>query len=237
MVLKKPDRKAQPAKENCGKLPSAMYAHRRPELYGCVEYRPAISMNATFSPANNLPGNVSFLSQSGAMGEVILDYARSLNIGLSTFVSAGNRADVSPNDLVQYWEHDARHQSDIAFIWNRSVNPHNFMRITRRVSAKKTNHRGQERFRPSAGSRAASSHTGALATSETVTQALFKQAGILRVNGVEELFDVASLLSNQPLPKGRRLVIVTKRRRVPVFSPRMRLLTTVYCCRRFYRKH
>jgi acetyltransferase len=149
-----------------------------PNCMGVINTDPAINMNATFSPAVNLPGNVSFLSQSGAMGEVILDYARSLNIGLSTFVSAGNRADVSPNDLVQYWEHDP---------------------ATKVVKSGST----------SAGSRAASSHTGALATSETVTEALFRQTGILRVNGIEELFDVASLLSNQPIPKGRRLVIVT----------------------------
>jgi acetyltransferase len=164
-------------------------------------------MNATFSPANNLPGNVSFLSQSGAMGEVILGYARSLNIGLSTFVSAGNRADVSPNDLLQYWEHDPATKVILLYLESFG-NPHNFMRITRRVSAKKpivVVKSGST----SAGSRAASSHTGALATSETVTEALFRQTGLLRVNGVEELFDVASLLSNQPVPKGRRLVIVT----------------------------
>jgi acetyltransferase len=141
------------------------------------------------------------------MGEVILGYARSLNIGLSTFVSAGNRADVSPNDLLQYWEHDPATKVILLYLESFG-NPHNFMRITRRVSAKKpivVVKSGST----SAGSRAASSHTGALATSETVTEALFRQTGLLRVNGVEELFDVASLLSNQPVPKGRRLVIVT----------------------------
>jgi acetyltransferase len=178
-----------------------------PNCMGVLNTDPAISMNATFSPANNLPGNVSFLSQSGAMGEVILGYARSLNIGLSTFVSAGNRADVSPNDLLQYWEHDPATKVILLYLESFG-NPHNFMRITRRVSAKKpivVVKSGST----SAGSRAASSHTGALATSETVTEALFRQTGLLRVNGVEELFDVASLLSNQPVPKGRRLVIVT----------------------------
>ena len=178
-----------------------------PNCMGVINTDPAINMNATFSPAVNQPGNVSFLSQSGAMGEVILDYARSLNIGLSTFVSAGNRADVSPNDLVQYWEHDPATKVILLYLESFG-NPHNFVRITRRVSAKKpivVVKSGST----SAGSRAASSHTGALSTSETVTEALFHQTGIIRVNGVEELFDVASLLSNQPLPKGRRLVIVT----------------------------
>jgi len=178
-----------------------------PNCMGVINTDPTINMNATFSPAVNQPGNVSFLSQSGAMGEVILDYARSLNIGLSTFVSAGNRADVSPNDLVQYWEHDPATKVILLYLESFG-NPHNFVRITRRVSAKKpiiVVKSGST----SAGSRAASSHTGAMATSETVTAALFHQTGIIRVNGIEELFDVASLLSNQPLPKGRRLVIVT----------------------------
>jgi acetyltransferase len=178
-----------------------------PNCMGVLNTDPAISMNATFAPARNSPGNVSFLSQSGAMGEVILGYARSLNIGLSTFVSAGNRADVSPNDLVQYWEHDPATKVILLYLESFG-NPRNFVRITRRVSAKKpivVVKSGST----SAGSRAASSHTGALATSEIVTEALFRQTGILRANGVEELFDVASLLSNQPLPKGKRLVIVT----------------------------
>ena len=156
-----------------------------PNCMGVLNTDPSINMNATFSPANNLPGNVSFLSQSGAMGEVILDYARSLNIGLSTFVSAGNRADVSPNDLVQYWEHDPATKVILLYLESFG-NPRNFVRITRRVSAKKpivVVKSGST----SAGSRAASSHTGALATSETVTEALFRQTGILRVNGVEEL--------------------------------------------------
>jgi len=178
-----------------------------PNCMGVLNTDPAISMNATFAPARNSPGNVSFLSQSGAMGEVILGYARSLNIGLSTFVSAGNRADVSPNDLVQYWEHDPATKVILLYLESFG-NPRNFVRITRRVSAKKpivVVKSGST----AAGSRAASSHTGSLATSETVTEALFRQTGILRANGVEELFDVASLLSNQPLPKGKRLVIVT----------------------------
>jgi acyl-CoA synthetase (NDP forming) len=109
--------------------------------------------------------------------------------------------------LLQYWEHDPATKVILLYLESFG-NPHNFMRITRRVSAKKpivVVKSGST----SAGSRAASSHTGALATSETVTEALFRQTGLLRVNGVEELFDVASLLSNQPVPKGRRLVIVT----------------------------
>jgi acetyltransferase len=138
---------------------------------------------------------------------VILEYARSLNFGLATFISIGNRADISPNDLLEYWEQDPR--TKVILLYMESFgNPRNFVRIVRRVSVKKpivVVKSGST----SVGSRAASSHTGAMATSEVITEALFHQTGIIRVRGVEELFDVATLLSNQPLPRGKRLVIVT----------------------------
>jgi acetyl coenzyme A synthetase (ADP forming)-like protein len=178
-----------------------------PNCMGAINTDTAVSMNATFSSIYPSAGNVSFLSQSGAMGVVILEYARSLNFGLATFISIGNRADISPNDLLQYWEQDPR--TKVILLYMESFgNPRNFVRIVRRVSAKKpivVVKSGST----SVGSRAASSHTGAMATSEVVTEALFRQTGIIRVRGVEELFDVATLLSNQPLPKGKRLVIVT----------------------------
>ncbi len=178
-----------------------------PNCMGAINTDPAVNMNATFSPIYPSIGNVSFLSQSGAMGTVILEYARSLNFGLATFVSVGNRADVSPNDLLQYWEQDPR--TKVILMYMESFgNPRNFVRIVRRVSAKKpivVVKSGKTK----AGSRAASSHTGAMATSEVVTEALFRQTGIIRTRGVEELFDVATLLSNQPIPRGNRLVVIT----------------------------
>jgi acetate---CoA ligase (ADP-forming) len=178
-----------------------------PNCMGVINTDPAINLNATFSPTDNAPGDVSFLTQSGAIGEVSLDYARSLNVKLSTYLSAGNRADVSPNDVLQFWEQDAATKVILLYL-ETFGNPKNFVRIARRLSAKKPIIVVKS-GKSSAGSKAASSHTGALTTSETVTEELFRQTGIVRVDGIEELFNVASMLSNQPLPKGKRLVIVT----------------------------
>jgi len=168
---------------------------------------PSIKMNATFSPVYPPRGNVAFLSQSGAMGLVVLEYASNLDMGISTFVSVGNRADISSNDLLEYWEQDSA--TDVIMLYLESFgNPRKFSRIARRVTAQKpvvVVKGGSTK----AGSRAASSHTGAMATSDVVSDVLFQHAGIIRVNLMEEMFDVAALLSNQPLPRGRRLVIVT----------------------------
>jgi len=151
--------------------------------------------------------NVAFLSQSGAMGLVVLEYANNLNMGISSFVSVGNRADISSNDLLQYWEQDLATRVILLYLESFG-NPRKFSRIARRVSATKPILAVKSGSTP-AGSRAASSHTGALATPDVVSDALFRQAGIIRVNSVAELFDLATLLSNQPVPRGKRLVIVT----------------------------
>jgi acetyl coenzyme A synthetase (ADP forming)-like protein len=178
-----------------------------PNCMGVINTDPAVRMNATFSPVYPPAGNVAFLSQSGAMGLVVLEYASSLNMGISTFISVGNRADISSNDLLEYWEQDPA--TDVILLYLESFgNPRRFSRLARRVSSKKpiVVVKGG---RTQAGSRAASSHTGAMATSDVVSDVLFQHAGIIRVNLMEEMFDVAALLSNQPLPRGRRLVIVT----------------------------
>ncbi len=178
-----------------------------PNCMGVINTNPAANMNATFSRVYPPAGNVALLSQSGAMGLVVLDYARSLNLGISTFVSLGNRADVSYPDFLQYWEQDKA--TDVILLYLESFgDPRKFSRLARRVSAKKpiVVVKGGT---TSAGSRAAMSHTGALAVPEAVSDALFQQAGIMRVSSIEELFDVATFLSNQPLPKGRRIAILT----------------------------
>jgi acetyl coenzyme A synthetase (ADP forming)-like protein len=178
-----------------------------PNCMGVINTDPSIKMNATFSPIYPPAGNVAFLSQSGAMGLVILEYANNLDIGISTFVSVGNRADISSNDLLEYWEQDTA--TDVILLYLESFgNPRKFSHIARRVTRKKpivVVKSGSTQ----AGSRAAASHTGAMATSDVVSDVLFRHAGIIRVNLMEEMFDVASLLSNQPLPRGRRLAIVT----------------------------
>ncbi|MEJ2739853.1 MAG: acetate--CoA ligase family protein, partial [Dehalococcoidia bacterium] len=178
-----------------------------PNCMGVINTDPSVKMNATFSPVYPSAGNVAFLSQSGAMGLVVLEYASNLDIGISTFISVGNRTDISSNDLLEYWEQDAA--TDVILLYLESFgDPRKFSSIARRVTRKKpiiVVKGGSTQ----AGSRAAASHTGAMATSNVVSDVLFRHAGIIRVNLMEEMFDVAALLSNQPLPRGRRLTIVT----------------------------
>jgi acetyl coenzyme A synthetase (ADP forming)-like protein len=178
-----------------------------PNCMGILNTDPAVSLNATFSPIFPPRGNVALLSQSGALGLALLDYARELNIGLSTFVSIGNRADVSANDLIQYWEQDP--DTDVILLYLESFgNPRRFARVARRISSLKPII-AVKSGRTSAGSRAASSHTGALASLDIASDALFRQAGVTRVDTLQELFDVANLLAHQPTPKGKRVAIVT----------------------------
>jgi len=178
-----------------------------PNCMGVINTDATISLNATFSQVYPPRGNVAFLSQSGALGLAVLDYANNLHMGISTFVSVGNRTDISSNDLLQYWEQDPVTRVILLYLESFG-NPRKFARIAKRVSATKPIVVVKSGSTP-AGSRAASSHTGALATPEIASDALFRQAGIIRVNTLEELFDVTTLLSNQPTPKGKRVVIVT----------------------------
>jgi acetyl coenzyme A synthetase (ADP forming)-like protein len=178
-----------------------------PNCMGVINTDLTVNLNASFSQVYPPQGNVAFLSQSGALGLSILEYASNLNMGISTFVSVGNRADVSPNDLLLYWEQDAATKVILLYLESFG-NPRNFARIARRTSAIKpiVAVKGGSSM---AGSRAASSHTGALATPQIASDALFRQVGIIRVGTLEELFNVATLLSNQPVPGGRRVAIVT----------------------------
>jgi acetyl coenzyme A synthetase (ADP forming)-like protein len=178
-----------------------------PNCMGIINTADSIKMNATFSSVFPPAGNVAFMSQSGAMGLTILEHANNLNMGISTFVSAGNRIDVESNELLEYWEDDR--ETKVILLYLESFgDPRRFARVARRISAKKPIVVVKSGNTP-AGSRAAASHTGAMATSDVTIDALFQHAGIIRVNSMEELFDVATLLSNQPLPIGRRLAIIT----------------------------
>ncbi len=178
-----------------------------PNCFGIINTNPQVNMNATFSPVYPPRGNIALSAQSGALGLVILEYARSLKIGLSTFVSIGNRADVSSNDLLQYWQQDSA--TDVILLYLESFgNPRKFAHIARWVTATKPVV-ALKSGRTPAGSRAAASHTGALATADVASEALFKQAGIIRVDTLEELFDVANLLSHHSIPSGRRVAILT----------------------------
>jgi len=178
-----------------------------PNCMGIINTDPQLNVNATFSSVFPPVGNIALGTQSGALGLAILEYTQSLNIGLSTFVSIGNRADVSNNDLLQYWEKDPA--TDIILLYLESFgNPRKFARIARSITPTKPIV-AVKSGRTTAGSRAATSHTGALATDEVACEALFAQAGVIRVDTLEELFDVANLLSHQPIPSGRRVAILT----------------------------
>ncbi len=146
-------------------------------------------------------------SQSGALGIAILAAANRFGLGLSTFVSVGNKADVSGNDLLQYWEEDAG--TDVILLYLESFgNPRRFARIARRVSRRKPIV-AIKSGRTKAGGRAAGSHTAALAASEVAVDALFHLTGVIRAETLEEMFDLAAALGSQPLPRGRRVAIVT----------------------------
>jgi acetyl coenzyme A synthetase (ADP forming)-like protein len=164
-------------------------------------------LNATFAPRALPPGRIGFSSQSGALGLALLEKAAERRLGFSSFVSIGNKADVSSNDLLEWWEDDP--QTDVVLLYLESFgNPRKFGRLARRVARRKPI-LALKAGTTGAGARAASSHTAALAGSETAVDALFRQAGVLRARTLEELVDVAALLSSQPLPQGRRVAVVT----------------------------
>jgi acetate---CoA ligase (ADP-forming) len=179
-----------------------------PNCLGVLNTDPNVRLHATFGPTAPLAGRVGFLSQSGALGLAIVDYANALGLGLSSFVSVGNKADISGNDLLNYWEQDDR--TGLVLLYLESFgNPRKFARIARRVARSKPV-LAVKGGRSAAGARASSSHTGALlAASDVTVDALFRQAGVIRTDTLAELFDVASLLANQPVARGRRVGIVT----------------------------
>ena len=179
-----------------------------PNCMGIANTNPAVMLDATFAPVVPPRGRVGFSSQSGALGFAIMEFASSLNLGISTFVSVGNKADISGNDLLRYWESDD--DTDVILLYLESFgNPRKFSEIARRVGRKKPI-AVVKSGRSTAGARATSSHTGALiAASDVTVDALFRQAGVVRTDTLAELFDVASLLANQPLPEGNRVAIIT----------------------------
>lgn len=178
-----------------------------PNCMGLLNTDPEVRLNATFSPVYPPAGSVAMSTQSGALGLAILDYAKRLGIGISSFVSVGNKPDVSGNDLIQYWGDDPR--TSVILLYLESFgNPKKFSQIARRVARTKPIV-AVKAGRSTAGSRAAASHTGALASSDTVVDALFRQAGVIRTGRLEEMFDVAALLSHQRVPRGPRVAILT----------------------------
>jgi acetyl coenzyme A synthetase (ADP forming)-like protein len=179
-----------------------------PNCFGVVNTNPAIRLNATFGPSTAQAGRLALASQSGALGLAAMTEASARGLGISSFVSMGNKADISGNDLLCYWEQDSR--TDVILLYLESFgNPKKFARIASRVSLTKPIV-AVKSGRSAAGQRAASSHTGALlSASDAVVDALFEHAGVIRTETISELFDVGMVLAEQPIPRGRRVAIVT----------------------------
>jgi acetyltransferase len=178
-----------------------------PNCMGVINTEPEVSMNATFAPTFPPPGPIGFMSQSGALGVTILDHARELGLGVSMFVSVGNKADVSGNKMIDYWSRDPR--TRLIVMYNESFgDPRRFTRLARRVTKEKPI-LAVKAGRTRTGAKAASSHTGALAGMDVAVDALFEQCGVIRATTLEELFDFAMAFSNQPVPRGDRVAIIT----------------------------
>jgi acetate---CoA ligase (ADP-forming) len=179
-----------------------------PNSLGVLNAAPAVRLNATAVPHRAPSGRVGFLSQSGSLGIAIMETVGRIGVGLSSLVSVGNKADLSGNDVLQYWEQDSG--TDVAALYLESFgNPRKFARVARRVGRTKPIV-AVKSGRSVAGSRASGSHMGALVSSSDVTvDALFHQAGVIRTDTLHELFDVVSLLTQQPIPGGDRIAIIT----------------------------
>ena len=178
-----------------------------PNCLGLVNAVGEVRMLGTFAPLDALAGNLAMSSQSGALGLALINQAKQYSLGISSFVSTGNKADVSGNDLLQYWEADDA--TEVILLYLESFgNPRRFARIARRVARRKPIV-AVKAGRTTAGAKAASSHTAALASSDRAADALFAQTGIIRVNTLHEFFAVARLLASQPVPVGKRVGILT----------------------------
>lgn len=179
-----------------------------PNCLGVLNSSPTVRLNATFATSLPRAGGVGLMSQSGALGIAAVQFAGARGMGISSFISVGNKADLSGNDVLQYWEADP--QTSVCMLYLESFgNPRKFARIARRVGRSKPIVVVKSGRTP-AGSRASSSHTGALlADSDVTVDALFAQAGVIRTETVSEFLDVASLLAGQPLPAGPRVGIIT----------------------------
>ena len=178
-----------------------------PNCMGLLNGGPDPRFNATFSLAFPPPGRLAFVTQSGGLGLAALTLLTGPSLGVSGFVSVGNTADLTPNDLLLYWDEDPG--TDVVLAYLESVpDPRRFARIARRVCRHKPIV-AVKAGRTGAGRRAASSHTAAMAAGEAAVEALFHQAGVIRAGTLEDMFDVAAVISAQPAPAGRRVAVLT----------------------------
>jgi len=182
-----------------------------PNCLGILNSDPAVMLNASFARTMSKRGNIAFISQSGALGTAVLDYAKGANIGFSKFISTGNKAAVTELELLEYLSRDPL--TDVILIYLEDLaNARNVINLARNIT-------GEKEFlkpilaiksgRTAQGAKAASSHTGSLAGSDELYTAIFAQAGILRVDSIDQLFDYAKAFGSGELPKGNRIAIVT----------------------------
>jgi len=180
-----------------------------PNCLGIINNNPDVRMNASFATKMPQAGNIAFISQSGALCTAVLDYAEGRNVGFSKFISFGNKADVNEIDLLHYLKNDP--DTDVILMYLEDIsNGREFLETARQITWE--THKPMlaiKSGRSAEGARAAASHTGSLAGSDNAYDALFHQSGILRVEGISELFDQAVAFSQQPVPKGDRIAIIT----------------------------
>jgi acetyl coenzyme A synthetase (ADP forming)-like protein len=181
-----------------------------PNCLGIINTTPEVSLNGSFARLMPRAGNIALVSQSGAVGVAALEYAQGEEVGLSKFVSVGNKADLNENDFLAYLKDDP--QTDVILFYLEDLaEPRRFFQLAQGITSgpKPKPILAIKSGRTAAGAKAASSHTGALAGSDAAYDALFAQCGVLRVESLEELFDYALAFANQPLPRGNRVAIVT----------------------------
>lgn len=191
-------------KEQCEKYGMLVVG---PNCMGIINTEPNTSLNATFAPQQPLPGKAAFVSQSGALGIAVLNVAKDMNIGLSQFVSMGNKMIITGNDLLEYWEEDPN--INIILMYLESIeNPKDFQQLCERISKKKPIIIVKSGT-SAAGAAAASSHTGALAGADKAVSAMLGQCGVIRENTMLDMFEVAQAFANCPLPKSNKMAILT----------------------------
>lgn len=178
-----------------------------PNCMGVINTHPDVRLDGTFAPDFPKRGNIGFLSQSGALGVAIISSTKQLNLGMSMFISVGNKADLSGNELLEYWEDDP--DVEVILLYLESFgDPRKFTQIAKRVSKKKPII-AVKAGRTLAGARAASSHTGAIAGADIAVDAIMEQCGIIRASSIQEMFELAVAFSRRKYPKGNRIGIIT----------------------------
>ena len=178
-----------------------------PNCLGTINTDPTVRLNASFASQMPKPGSIAFASQSGALGEAVIDYAAGENIGFSKFISLGNKADVNENDVLEYLRTDPQTKVILLYIED-IVDGRKFVDTVTRVTQEKPIVAVKAGVSPE-GAKAASSHTGALAGSDEAYNAILRQSGVIRVESIIDLFDYARAFAKQPRPRGNRVAIIT----------------------------